>query len=40
MENSVLKLSDRHKRRRQAAIAAAADELQITTAEAFEIFVD
>ncbi len=35
-----LKLSDRHKGRRLAAIAAVADELQITTAEAFEIFVD
>ncbi len=35
-----LKLSDRQKRRRRAAIAAVSDELQITIAEAFEIFVD
>ncbi len=33
-------MSDPHKRRKRAAIAAAADELQMKTAEAFEIFVD
>ncbi len=35
-----LKFSDRQKQRRQAAISALADELQITITEAFEIFVD
>ncbi len=35
-----LKLSYRRKRRRLAAIPAVADELQITTAESFDIFVD